>query len=280
MSGVEAPAEGMYASGARLRLRGLVQQSYLLWQLTRRDIASRYRGSMMGIFWSFIGPVVMLVVYTFVFSVVFNARWGEAEAGRSTFALNLFAGMLVHGFFAEAMARAPALIQQHSSYVKRVVFPLWILPLVVVGSALFHTLVGFAVLLGAQLMMGQPLHGAVLMLPVLLLPLMLMAAGVGWLFSALGVYVRDLAQVVPVLITVLMFMSPVFYPVTVLPEAYQQWMYLNPLTPPIEAARALLFSGELPSLMGFASYALAAVAFASVCLFIFRRLSKGFADVL
>lgn len=280
MLDVERPSAGPHASGGPARLHGLVQQSYLLWQLTRRDVASRYKGSVMGVFWSLIAPIVMLVVYTFVFSVVFNARWGDADAGRSAFALNLFAGMLVHGFFAEGMARAPALIQQHSSYVKRVVFPLWILPLVVVGSALFHTLVGFSVLLGAMLLLGQPLHWAVVLLPVLLLPLMLMAAGVGWLFAALGVYLRDLAQLVPVLITVLMFMSPVFYPVTVLPEAYQKWMYLNPLTPAIEAARRLLFAGELPSLSGFALYGLAAMLFSFLCLLVFRRLSKGFADVL
>lgn len=280
MSGLKRPVAGLQAFGVSFRRYRVAQQGYLLWQLTRRDVASRYRGSMMGILWSFIAPVVMLVVYTFVFSTVFNARWGGEDGGRSAFALNLFAGMLVHGFFAEGMARAPGLIQQHSSYVKRMVFPLWILPLVVVGSALFHTLVGFSVLLGAQLVLGQPLHWEVALLPLLLLPLMLMAAGVGWLFAAIGVFVRDLAQVVPVLITVLMFMSPVFYPVTVLPEAYQRWMYLNPLTPPIEAARKLLFLGELPSLSGFALYALAAAAFSFICLMFFRRLSKGFADVL
>lgn len=280
MLGLKRSAAVLPVSGASFRQHPVAQQGYLWWQLTRRDVVSRYRGSMMGILWSFIAPVVMLVVYTFVFSTVFNARWGGADGGRSAFALNLFAGMLVHGFFAEGMARAPALIQQHSSYVKRMVFPLWILPLVVVGSALFHTLVGFSVLLGAQLVLGQPLHWEVALLPLLLLPLMLMAAGVGWLFAAIGVFVRDLAQVVPVLITVLMFMSPVFYPVTVLPEAYQRWMYLNPLTPPIEAARKLLFLGELPSLSGFALYALAAAAFSFICLMFFRRLSKGFADVL
>jgi len=280
MLGPKRSAAVLPRNGASLRQHPVAQQSYLWWQLTRRDVVSRYRGSMMGIFWSFIAPVVMLVVYTFVFSTVFNARWGGVDGGRSAFALNLFAGMLVHGFFAESMARAPALIQQHSSYVKRMVFPLWILPLVVVGSALFHALVGFSVLLGAQLVMGQPLHWEVALLPLLLLPLMLMAAGVGWLFAAIGAFVRDLAQVVPVLITVLMFMSPVFYPVTVLPEAYQRWMYLNPLTPPIEAARELLFLGELPSLSGFTLYALVAAAFSFICLMFFRRLSKGFADVL
>lgn len=280
MLGLNRAAGALQACVVPFRQHRFAQHGYLLWQLTRRDVASRYRGSMMGIFWSFIAPVVMLVVYTFVFSTVFNARWGSADAGRSAFALNLFAGMLVHGFFAEGMARAPALIQQHSSYVKRMVFPLWILPLVVVGSALFHALVGFSVLLGAQLVLGHPLHWEVVLLPLLLLPLMLMAAGVGWLFAAIGVFVRDLAQVVPVLITVLMFMSPVFYPVTVLPEAYQRWMYLNPLTPPIEAARELLFAGALPSLSGFALYALAASVFSFFCLVFFRRLSKGFADVL
>lgn len=261
-------------------LRSLRQKLYLLLQLTRRDISARYRGSLMGLFWSFIGPMLLLLVYTFVFSVVFRARWGGDESEHSTFALNLFAGMLVHALVSECLARSPGLIAQHSSYVKRVVFPLWLLPLVVVGSALFHLLVSFLVLLGAMLLLGQGIPWQVLLLPVLLLPLLLLAVSVGWFFAALGVYVKDIAQMMPMLITVLMFLSPVFYPVEALPEAYQTWMYLNPLTPAIEVLRALLFHGQLPSVVGFLTYLAANAVLALLALWLFTRLRRGFADAL
>lgn len=257
------------------------QQFDLLFQLIRRDISARYRGSLMGGLWAIVSPLVMLLVYTFVFGVVFQARWGAGGGqGNSGFALNLFAGMLVHGLIAECLSRSPALIVQHSSYVKRVVFPLWILPLVVVGGALFQTAIGFGVLLAAMLLLGQLPHWELLALPLLLLPLLLLAVGLGWLLSALGAYVRDIGHLMPMIITVLMFLSPVFYSVEAIPEAYRSWMYLNPLTPAIEAMRALLFGGDLPSVKGYLTYLGATALFAAATCWIFNRLRRGFSDVL
>ncbi|MES2817380.1 MAG: ABC transporter permease [Pseudomonadota bacterium] len=253
---------------------------YLIMQLSRREVASRYRGSVMGLFWSFLAPIVMLVVYTFVFSVVFKARWGTGGDDKASFALNLFAGIIVHGLFAESVTRAPGLMLQHASYVKRVVFPLWILPPVTVVSALFHALISVVVLLAAQVLIYGYVHWQVMALPVLLVPLILVVLGVSWLLAALGVFLRDLNQLVPMIVMVMMFMSPIFYPVSALPEAYQSWLYLNPLTPAIEMIRALVLEGQLPEWRSFAVYLAAGILSAGLGLAFFARVRRGFADVL
>lgn len=253
---------------------------YLLSQLTRRDIATRYQGSAAGLLWAFFSPVLMLLVYTFVFGYVFKARWMGAESDRSFFALNLFAGMIVHGFLAECISRSPALLQQHSNFVKRIVFPLWLLPLVPLASALFHTCISFLVLFLAYSAIVQTLHWQLLALPVLIVPFVLFLAGLGWMLSALGVYLRDLSQIIPIIVTVLMFMSPVFYPAEALPEKIRPLMYMNPLTPAIETLRGVLFEGRLPSLTGYSVALVISILFAALGLIIFNRLKVGFSDVL
>lgn len=258
----------------------LKNHCYLLWQLTRRDIATRYQGSAVGLLWAFFSPVLMLLVYTFVFGYVFKARWMGAETDRSFFALNLFAGMLVHGFFAECAIRSPGLLQQHSNFVKRIVFPLWLLPIVPLASALFHTCISFLVLFLAHLAIVQTVHWQLLLLPFLLVPFFIFLLGLVWMLSALGVYLKDLAQIIPIMVTVLMFMSPVFYPAEALPEQIRPIMYMNPLTPAIETLRAVLFEGQLPSLIAYGVALFVSIAFATLGFFIFKRLKVGFADVL
>lgn len=253
---------------------------YLIMQLGRREIASRYRGSVMGILWSLLSPMIMLVVYTFVFSVVFKARWGIGGDDKASFAMNVFAGIIVHGFFAECVSRAPGLMLQYVSYVKRVVFPLWILPPVVLVSALFHSAISIAVLLVAQLLIQGFVHWQVIALPLVMLPLVLVVLGVSWFLTALGVFLRDIGQIIPVFITVMMFMAPVFYPVSALPEAYQGWLYLNPLTPAIEMMRALVLAGHLPSVGDYLLYFGLGLACALLGGLFFRRTRRGFADVL
>lgn len=253
---------------------------YLLTQLTRRDIASRYQGSAAGLLWAFFSPVLLLLVYTFVFGYVFKARWMGAETDRSFFALNLFAGMIVHGFLAECVVRSPGLMQQHSNFVKRIVFPLWLLPLVPLASALFHTCISFLVLFLAHSAIVQTLHWQLVFLPVLIVPFVFFLTGLVWMLASLGVFLKDLAQIVPLVVTVLMFMSPVFYPAEALPENIRPLMYMNPLTPAIEALRAVLFSGELPSLTDYGVFLVASMLFALLGLLVFNRLKVGFADVL
>lgn len=258
----------------------MMQFNYLLWQMAARDVSARYRGSIMGLLWSFVTPLAMLVVYTFVFSEVFQARWNAGSDDKVGFAINLFVGLILHGLFAECASRSTGLVAQHSSYVKRVVFPLWILAPVTLISALFHSFISFAVLLVAFAFFYGFVHWQALLLPVLLLPLSLMMLGMIWLLSAVSVFVRDIAQVVPVVVTAMLFMAPVFYPVTALPEAYQGWLAYNPLTPAIETIRALLIEGEVVSWRSYLRYLMAGVVAALIGFVFFARVRRGFADVI
>ncbi|MBC7193999.1 ABC transporter permease [Marinobacter sp.] len=253
----------------------------LIGQMTRREVVGRYRGSVMGLAWSFFNPVLMLFVYTFVFSVVFKARWGAGgEESRVDFAIILFVGMIVHGLFAECINRAPGLILSNVNYVKKVVFPLEILPWVAMGSALFYSLVSTVVLLLAQLIINQSLPWTSVLFPLVLLPLVFAGMGFAWFLAALGVYVRDIGQVTGIFTTVLLFLSPVFYPVSALPEEYRGLLQLNPLTLIIEESRKVLVFGSLPDWPSLGIGLLAGLAIAAAGFWWFQKTRKGFADVL
>lgn len=261
--------------------RSLWRNRSLVWQMSKREVVGRYRGSMMGLLWSFFNPVVMLVIYTFVFSVVFQARWGAGgEESKAHFAVLLFVGMIVHGLFAECVNRAPNLILSNVNFVKRVVFPLEILPWVAIGSALFHSIISVAVLLAVQLIIDSHVPWTALLFPLILLPLLLATVGMSWLLAATGVFVRDIGQTVTIFTTVLLFLSPVFYPVSALPNAYQPFLYLNPLTFFIEEARHVLIWGELPNWVKLSGYYAVGLAIAWLGFWWFQRTRKGFADVL
>lgn len=252
----------------------------LIAALVTREVVGRYRGSVMGMLWSLFNPVFMLVIYTFVFSVVFKARWNLASESKTEFALMLFAGLLVFNLFAECVGRAPGLILGNTNYVKKVVFPLEILSVVAVGSALFHFLIGLSVWLCAYAILFGPFHWTVLLLPVVLLPFLLFVLGVVWFLASLGVYLRDVSQIIGVLITVLMFLSPIFYPVTALPEEYRFLLSINPLTPVIEATRDVLFLGQVPDPLLLGLYSSVAVVIFCLGFAWFQTTRKGFADVL
>lgn len=253
----------------------------LVWQLARRDVVGRYRGSVMGIAWSFFNPVLMLVVYTFVFSVVFKARWGMGgEEGRASFAIVLFVGMIMHGLFAEVANRAPGLILGNVSYVKRVVFPLEVLPWIAMGSALFHSGVSLVVLLLAQLVLMHQAPWTLVLFPLIVAPLILGTMGIAWFVAAIGVYVRDIGQTISIITTVMMFLSPVFYPLSALPEQYRLWLSLNPLTFVIEEARKVLLFGQLPDWGGWGLYLTLSLAVAWAGFWWFQKMRKGFADVV
>jgi lipopolysaccharide transport system permease protein len=253
---------------------------HLIFQLTKRDVLGRYRGSMMGLGWSFFNPLIMLVVYTFVFSVVFKARWTVAGEDKVNFAIILFVGLIVHGLFAECINRAPSLILSNNNYVKKVVFPLEILPTVALGSALFHAVVSLAVLLAAQLLINQQLPWTVVVFPVILMPLLLVTMGFAWLLSALGVYIRDIGQATSIFTTILMFLSPVFYPVSALPASYQVWVNLNPLTFIIEQGRNVLIFARTPNWGGLGVALAAGLVVCSSGFWWFQKTRKGFADVI
>lgn len=253
----------------------------LILQMSKREVVGRYRGSVMGMAWSFFNPVLMLAVYTFVFSVVFQTRWGVAgEASKTSFAILLFVGMIVHGLFAECANRAPSLILGNVNYVKKVVFPLEILPWVAMGSALFHAAISLLVLLVAQLVFHQSLPWTVVLFPLVLLPLLLATMGAAWFLAAIGVYLRDVSQTIGIITTVLLFLSPIFYPISALPEQYRIWLHLNPLTFIIEEGRKTLVFGQMPDWSGWGVYMVVSVAIAWMGFWWFQKTRKGFADVL
>lgn len=248
--------------------------------LIKREVIGRYRGSVLGILWSFFNPVLMLTVYTLVFSVVFKARWNAGSDSKTEFAMVLFAGLIVFNLFAECFIRAPSLILSNINYVKKVVFPLEILPWVALGSAMFHALISLGVWLVAYFILFGAPHGTVLLLPLVILPLLLFILGVTWGLSALGVYLRDISQFVGIINTILLFMSPIFYPASALPEKFRNLLLLNPLTPAIEMTRDVLFWGKGPDLIILPAYYLVAVIVAWFGFAWFQKTRKGFADVL
>jgi lipopolysaccharide transport system permease protein len=249
--------------------------------MTKRDVVGRYRGSVMGLAWSFFNPVLMLIVYTFVFSVVFKARWGAgADEGKVDFAMVLFVGMIVHGLFAECVNRAPGLILSNVNYVKKVVFPLETLSWVAMGSALFHAFASFVVLIVAQLIVSANVPWTALFFPLVLLPLIFSTMGFAWFLAATGVFVRDVGQTTGVITTVMLFMSPVFYPVSILPEQYRMALLLNPLTFIIEQARQVLIWGRLPDWTGLGVYLTVSILVAWAGFWWFQKTRRGFADVL
>lgn len=257
-----------------LRNRGLI------WALVKREVAGRYRGSTMGILWSLFNPIFMLTIYTFVFSVVFKARWNVGSDSKTEFALMLFAGLMIFNLFSECLSRGPGLIVDNTNYVKKVVFPLDVLPWVVFGSAFFHFLVSLSVWLIAYAFLFGPPKVTVLFLPFVVLPLVLLTLGITWFLASIGVFLRDVGQVISVLIPVLMFMSPIFYPITALPEIYQGYLRMNPLTEVIEQARAVMFQGQVPDFAQLAIHVLASFLVLWLGFAWFQKTRKGFADVL
>jgi lipopolysaccharide transport system permease protein len=263
-------------------IRAVWRHRYLLEQMTWREISGRYRGSTMGIAWSMVTPLVMLALYTLVFGVVMKARWPGADSGQShtDYALILFCGLLLHGFLSECLVRAPMLVVSNANLVKRVVFPLDLLAYTAIGSALFHMLVGFAILFVALVLIKLQISAAVLMLPLVLLPFLLMTLGLVWLLSASGVFVRDIGQAVPAITTILLFLSPVLFPATAMPEGLRWFMAANPLTIPVEQVRAAVIWGSRPDLHVLGLYTVVALAVALLGHAWFQRCRGAFADVL
>ena len=253
----------------------------LIFQMVRREVIGRYRGSVMGLLWSLLNPVLMLAVYTFVFSVVFQAKWGAGTSGtKADFALILFVGLIVHGVFAECVNRAPSLILGNVNFVKKVVFPLEVLPWVALGATLFHTLVSVAVWALLFAVVKAFLPWTIVFLPLVAVPLVLVSLGFAWLIAATGVFLRDVGQTTGIFTTVLLFLSPIFYPASALPEEYRRLLDLNPLTFLIEQARDVMVWGRLPDFPGLLAYALGALAVALIGLAWFQKTRRGFADVL
>lgn len=263
-------------------LRSLWRNRHLIVQMTKREVAGRYKGSAMGLAWSFFNPVFMLIVYTFVFSEIFKSRWGGVggDDSKTQYAVVLFVGLIVLNLFSEVVTRAPNMIVGNVNYVKKVVFPIEILPVVVMSAALFHGLVSLSVLLAAFTLFNGYLHWTVVFLPLVLLPLIVLTTGIGWILASLGVFLRDVGQSVIIVVSVLTFLSPVFYPVTAVPERFRPFLMANPLTFIIEQAREVVIWGHAPNWTGMGIYSIAAVIVAWTGYVWFQKTRKGFADVL
>ncbi|MDG4908805.1 ABC transporter permease [Mesorhizobium sp. WSM4898] len=250
--------------------------------LTRREVAGRYRGSMLGILWSLLTPLLMLAVYTFMFGTVLRMRWAGGGDAQPTaeFALILFVGLIFFQTFSEMLTRAPTLILANVSFVKKVVFPLEILPVVALAAALFHMLVSFLVMLIFLLLSRGSIPLTAPLLPIVVAPFMLLLIGLSWFFAAAGVYFRDISQVLNPIVSALMFLSPIFVPAEALPSAVRPWLTLNPISIPVEQARQVLIFDQIPNWSALAVYTIAAAIIAGLGFLFFQATRKGFADVL
>lgn len=267
----------------RLLLRPLAliwRQRTLLKRMTWREISSRYRESVLGSVWAALNPLLMLAIYTFVFGFIMKSRWPGQGDNKLLFALTLFAGLIVNTLFAETVNRCTTVISENANYVKKVVFPLEMLPLVVLGSALFHAVVSLAILVVANAFVGTGLHWSMLLLPVVIVPILLTSAGVGWILASLGVFLRDASQIVGFLTALLMFLSPIFYPITVFPPQARTFLFLNPLTLPVLEVRQVAIEGLPPHWASvLAAYGIGLLV-SAIGLWFFERTRRGFADVL
>jgi lipopolysaccharide transport system permease protein len=259
---------------------GFWRNRSLIAVLTRREALGRYSGSALGLLWSFFHPLLMLVAYTFVFSLVFKARWGGGEESKTQYALVLFAGLMVFSLASECLNRAPSLVLHNTNYVKKVVFPLDILPWVALGSALFHMAVSFIVWMVFYVFVFGPPPVTVLYFPLILVPVILTVMGFSWLLASLGVYLRDVAHIVGIFTSVLMFLTPIFYPLSMLPPQWAARLKLNPLAFAVEQTRQVLIWGQPPQWTGLAVFTVVSVLVAWAGFAWFQRTRKGFADVL
>ncbi|AMG47932.1 ABC transporter permease [Achromobacter ruhlandii] len=260
----------------------LTRHRQLIVQMIKREVLGRYRGSVLGLAWSFFNPLLLLIVYTFVFSVVFKAKWGGSAVDQShgDFAVILFAGLIMNNLFAECLNRAPSLVLSNVTYVKKVVFPLEILVVVAFGSAVFHLLISLAVLFIAQLIFLGHIPWTIVYFPLVLVPLALFSLGISWFLAGLGVYIRDTVQAVSLFTIVLTFVSPIFYPLSAIPERMQVYVKLNPMTFVVEETRKVLIFGKTMDWISWGAYsAVGAVVFIFGMVW-FQKVRKGFADVL
>lgn len=253
-----------------------------LWRtLVAQELAVRYRGTLLGRIWPLVMPLLMLALFGFMFGVIFRSRWpGLAEDDHLGFTLNLFTGLLVHGVLAEAVGQAPTLMQRHSNFVRKMVFPLPVLVAVPLGVALVHASIGFLLLLAINGLFGSGWHPSLLAAPLVLVPYMAMLYGLALVFAALGVYIRDLGQVVGVMVTAVLFTGAVFFPADRVPGALAALVRFNPIAWPTDAVRGALLRGDWPDPAPMAGYSLVALAVLAAGLWLFSLLRRGFADLL
>jgi len=261
-------------------ISALVRNRELLWALSKREIAARFKGSYGGLSWYVIQNLLLLALYSFVFGSLFKSRWAQGEHVQGNYTIALFTGLILFNIFAECINRAPTLILSNANYVKKVVFPLEILPVIQLVTAVFNAIIAIFVLVAMAIFLNAPMHWQGLWIPVILLPLLILILGLSWFLAALGTYVRDVNQVVALVISATMFLSPLFYQISTLPQKARPYIRLNPLTIPMEEARGALMFGELPDFEVLAIYLGISLVLAALGFAFFQKARKGFPDVL
>ena len=289
--------------------------AFLYWQWLKRDVTARYRGSIFGLLWPLLQPAIQIMVFTLIFFEFMQMRWPAASAsvsaatstasalgsapstGALDYALNVFAGLCIFNFMAEILGRSPSCVLSQPNLVTKVKFPLWLLPAVTVGAALIHIAVGTVSIalisgltghgeLAAQGANLNSSHSATAVLGLvwlwlpLLLPLLAYGLGVAYFVASVGVYVRDIGQVMPALSSLLMFLTPIFYPLSSVPEGLKNLFALNPLAWGADITRAALLSGAPIDVAQWGWHLCVSVVFCAAGAWTFAKLQKGFADVL
>ncbi len=245
-----------------------------------REIAYKFKGSFLGILWMILTPIILIVIFTFIFGEVFDIKWMDIPESKEYFALILFSGLMVFNFFAESISKAPLLFVSNSSYIKKIIFPLEILPIVSVLSSSVQLIVSFVVWVAFYLIIVGTPNLNILLLPIIMLPFVFILFGLTFLFSTLGVFVRDTNNIINLITTLLLFLSPIFYPISVIPEQYQLYIYLNPVAYQIELTRDLMMWGNTPNLISFLIYFILAFMFYLLTLKFFSNNKDRFIDVM
>ena len=251
----------------------------LILTLTRRELAARYKGSALGVLWAILTPLVMIAIFTFIFAKIFNARFGESSSGWD-FALYLFCGLLPWTAFQEAVQQSSSTIVAHANLVKRVVFPLETLPVAQSLTALSNQMFGTLALLFAVIIIRRELHASVLLLPLLIVPQLVATLGAAWLVASLGVFLRDVVQGVSLVLMAWLYLTPIIYPESLVPEQYRSFINLNPFTPLVRNYRRILLEGTMPDWSGLAYFTGFALLLFLFGYWWFARTRKSFADVI
>ncbi len=261
-------------------LSTLARNRDLIRQLSSREIRERYQGSLLGVGWALLTPLATLAVYTLVFGFIFRARWDQGETGIASFATVLFAGMVAYNVFGESLARASSLVRSHPNYVKKVVFPLEILPVTTISAALFHSLIGVTIVLVLRWFTNGTVSATVWLLPLAYVPLVAFTLGLSWLLAAVGVFYRDLDSLTPIALNLLFFLTPILYPLTAVPEPLRTFVRANPLSSVVEDFRRTLLWSSAPDWQWLAINTAASLLVALFGYTAFMALRRAFSDVL
>lgn len=255
-------------------------QRQLLRQLTNRSVQQRYRGSMLGLAWAILNPIFMLLVYTFVFGIILKVKW-NGQGSHFFFAMNLYCGLIVYGIFSESVGSASIQVISNPSYVKKILFPLEILPLAGLGAAIIFNLFSLAILLFCTQFFMHPLTIHIIALPIVWVPLFLFTAGLSWIVAAMGVFMRDIGQLIIIILQVVFYLCPIVYPISAIPAPYQSWMLrVNPLAVFVEESRRVLLERSWPIWHWLPlNYAECLIVFI-FGYYAFMKTKRGFADVI